>query len=144
MKCILANIVAAILLVSGLVYGQDILVVANKSNPIRSLTKQQLVDLYMGRIHYFQSGGAVLKMDAPRDSELRVLFYKSLVGMSLSEINAYWARLMFCGRATPPMQVSSSRDIAKLVSENPNALGYIREGDENDKIKTVFVIHVGN
>ncbi len=128
----------------GLVCAQDILVVANKRNPIRLLTKQQLTDLYMGRTHYFPSGGTVLKIDAPGDSELRTKFYYSLVGMSLPEVNAYWARLMFSGRATPPMQVSDSKEIAKLVSENPSALGSILKGDENENIKTVFVIHMGN
>lgn len=144
MKHIIVTIITACLLVPGLVRGQDILVVANQKNPLQSLTKQQLTDLYMGRAHYFPSGGAVLKMDAAGDSELRALFYRALVGMSLPEINAYWARLMFSGRATPPMQMTSSKDIARLVSENPNALGYILKGDENAKIKTVFVIHVGN
>ncbi len=144
MKRIIVTIITACLLMPGFAFGQNILVVVNKKNPLQSLTKQQLTDLYMGRTHYFPVGGAVLKMDAAGSSDLRARFYQSLVGMSLPEINAYWARLMFSGRATPPMQMNSSQDIAKLVSENPNALGYILEGDENAKIKTVFVIHVGN
>jgi ABC-type phosphate transport system substrate-binding protein len=123
-------------------WGQDILVVVNAVNPIAQLTKQQVTDLYMGRVHYFPSGGAVMKIDAPGDSILRRDFYKELVGLSLPDVNAYWARLMFSGRATPPMQVSNSKDIALLVAQNPSALGYIHKEDENEKTKTIFVIKI--
>jgi ABC-type phosphate transport system substrate-binding protein len=125
-----------------LAWGQDILVVVNADNPLAQLTKQQVTDLYMGRVHYFPSGNAVMKIDAPGDSILRGNFYKQLVGLSLPDVNAYWARLMFSGRATPPMQVSNSKDIALLVAQNPSALGYIQKGDENEKTKTIFVIHI--
>ncbi len=119
------------------------MVIVNKDNPLDTISKQQLIDLFMGRTPYFPSGGAVVKLDAPSTSMLRKAFYHSLVDMSLSEVNAYWARLMFSGRATPPMQVHQEQDIVKLVSDNSNAIGYVPEGtygDLNNDVKVVFVI----
>ncbi len=124
-------------------WGQELLVIVNKDNPINSMSKEQVTDLFMGRTPYFPSGDAVVKLDAPSSSDVRKLFYQSLVNMSLPEINAYWARLMFSGRATPPMQVPKEQDIVKLVSGNTNAIGYISKplsGELNDDIKTIFVI----
>lgn len=123
---------------------QDLYVVVNKQNPLKALTKQQLTDLFMGRSPYFPSGAAVLKLDAPGSSSLRQQFYHALVNMSLPEVNAYWARLMFSGRATPPMQVASENDMLQLISQNPNAIGYIPAGAMNEEVKVLFVISMAN
>ncbi|QSX34187.1 hypothetical protein JYB87_02760 [Shewanella avicenniae] len=119
---------------------QELYVVVNKQNPLSSISKQQVTDLFMGRAPYFPSGAAVLKLDAPGGSALRANFYKALVNMTLPEVNAYWARLMFSGRATPPMQVASEPDMVQLIEQNPNAIGYIAAGSENENIKILFVI----
>lgn len=127
-------------------WSQDLLVIVNRDNPLDTISKQQLIDLFMGRTPYFPSGSAVVKLDAPSTSAVRKAFYHSLVDMSLSEVNAYWARLMFSGRATPPMQVPSEQDIVKLVTDNSNAIGYVPRstyGDLNNDVKVVFVIPVG-
>ncbi|MGY0615635.1 hypothetical protein [Vibrio sp. FJH11] len=124
-------------------WSQDLVVIVNKENPLNTLTKHQLIDLFMGRTPYFPSGGAVVKLDAPSSSEVRKAFYHSLVDMSLTEVNAYWARLMFSGRATPPMQVPQEQDIVKLVANNSNAIGYVPKGsygEGNNDVKVVFVV----
>lgn len=96
----------------------------------------------MGRIQYFANGNAAVKIDAPGSSQERQDFYENLVGMTLPEVNAYWARLMFSGRATPPIQVPNDRDIVLLVKNNPNAIGYIYEGEIDQNVKVVFSIQI--
>ncbi len=126
-------------------WGKDLLVIVNKDNPMSFITKQQIVDLFMGRSPYFPSGDAVVKLDAPSSSKVREHFYQSLVNMSLPEVNAYWARLMFSGRATPPMLVPNEKDIVKLVASNSNAIGYISKSSSQEltgDVKTIFVISV--
>ncbi len=127
-------------------WGEELLVIVNKQNPMNIISKEQVIDLFMGRTPYFPSGDPVVKLDAPSASEVRKDFYQTLVQMSLPEINAYWARLMFSGRATPPMQVPQEQDIVKLVADNTNAIGYIPRplsGELNDDVKTIFVISMG-
>lgn len=127
-------------------WGQELLVIVNKQNPMNNISEEQVIDLFMGRTPYFPSGDPVVKLDAPSGSEVRKDFYHTLVQMSLPEINAYWARLMFSGRATPPMQVPQEQDIVKLVADNTNAIGYISKplsGELNDEVKTIFVISMG-
>lgn len=126
------------------VSAKELYVVVNKQNPITTLTKQQITDLFMGRSPYFPSGAAVMKLDAPGSSLTRQLFYQALVSMSLPEVNAYWARLMFSGRATPPMQVASEQDMLQLVSQNPSAIGYLLEGASSDEIKVIFTISLAD
>ncbi|TCK08298.1 hypothetical protein [Marinobacterium mangrovicola] len=125
---------------SGSLYAGDILVVVSKDSPVDTITKRELVDLYMGRSHSLPDGSPVMKIDAPVDSPVRAEFYQALIGMKVSEVNAYWARLMFTGRATPPMSVTKPEDVAGLLARNPSALGYLPEDSENEQLKTIFVI----
>ncbi|MBR9882720.1 MAG: hypothetical protein GYB21_03305 [Oceanospirillales bacterium] len=136
----LIPIVLAILLTPCWVKAADILVVVSADSPVQPLSRRELVDLYMGRSHYFPDGSPALKIDAPPDSALREAFYQALVNMSSSQVNAYWARLMFTGRATPPLPVANTDDLVSLLERNPSALGYLPEGSENKNLKTIFVI----
>ncbi|WP_146071891.1 type 2 periplasmic-binding domain-containing protein [Marinobacterium lutimaris] len=136
----MSKVILVLLAYSGTVSAGDILVVVSKDSTVNTISKRELVDLYMGRVHSLPDGSPVMKIDAPVDSPVRAAFYQALIGMKVSEVNAYWARLMFTGRATPPMSVTKSGDIAALLANNPNALGYLPEDSENENLKTIFVI----
>ena len=122
---------------------EPILVVVNKNNPLVTLPRQAVTDIFMGRTEYFPDGMPIFRVDASANSKVRAEFYRRLVNMSTSEVNAYWARLTFTGRATPPMQVRSDMDVTKLVEMNPSAIGYIRKGDMNEQLKTIFIMEAG-
>jgi ABC-type phosphate transport system substrate-binding protein len=118
-------------------------VVVNKGNPLKALTEQQVIDLYMGRLEYFPNGRIVVKIDAAGNSKLRESFYGKLVNMSVPEVNAYWARLLFSGRATPPMSVSNNDEVLQIVADNPNAIGYVDPVAAHDnRVKTVATIDI--
>jgi ABC-type phosphate transport system substrate-binding protein len=142
MKKIIFVTLLSLLLAPYSVWSKQLYVVVNKHNSISQLTKKQVTDIYMGRAQYFSNGSAALKIDAPGSSNLRQSFYENLVEMTLPAVNAYWARLMFSGRATPPMQVPKETDVIQLVKSNPNAIGYIPEGELNQDVKVVFSIQV--
>ena len=115
----------------------EILVVVNKENETTELTRSQIVDLYMGRYQNFPNGEAAFPLDHPPDSEIRSDFYRKMVNKSVAEVNAYWARLLFSGRASPPRVFSDSAAVIKAVSENRGAIGYIERSDLDDSIKVV-------
>lgn len=143
MKDLFRYLCLLFILVPTISSAHEIRVVVNKNNPLKKLTKQQVTDLYMGRAHYFPTGSIVVKIDAPNDSGLRQAFYSSLVQMSVAEVNAYWARLLFSGCAAPPMSVTEDSDVLALVATNPNAIGYIFDSTATEaQVKTVAVIDI--
>jgi ABC-type phosphate transport system substrate-binding protein len=143
MKKLFSYLCLLFILVPAISSAHEIRVVVNKNNPLKSLTKQQVTDLYMGRSQYFPTGTIVVKIDAPNRSGLRAAFYENLVRMSVAEVNAYWARLLFSGRAAPPMSVSDDSEVLALVETNPNAIGYIfADSAEKSQVKTVAVIDI--
>ncbi|MVF13409.1 hypothetical protein FT643_14805 [Ketobacter sp. MCCC 1A13808] len=112
-------------------------VVVNAANPVEQLSSRELVDLYMGRNLYFPDGSLVLRLDQSPESATRITFYRELVDKSVAEVNAYWAKLLFTGRATPPQTVESAAGVLQAVQSNLNAIGYVDSEDLNGSVKVI-------
>lgn len=115
----------------------EIVVVVNLENPVHDLSHRELVDLYMGRNLHFPDGSLVLRLDQEPDSAIREQFYRTLVNKSVAEVNAYWAKLLFTGRATPPQPVNGSKSVLDAVRNNRNAIGYIESDQVTEHVKVV-------
>ncbi len=98
-----------------------LVLVAHPESGIEHLSHSEVVNLYMGRLNRLPSGVSALPLDLVG---ARATFYRLLVDKRLAEINAYWARLVFSGRASPPRQVESVEELLTIVASNPGAIGY--------------------
>ena len=56
----------------------------------------------------------------------------------MAKNEAAWSRLVFSGKATPPKEVGNSAEVKKLVSANPNTIGYIEKSAVDASVKVVF------
>ncbi len=118
----------------------ELLVIVNKSNPLQELTREQVVNFFMGKEQSFPNAKAVFPLDLPFDSPVRAEFYKVLVGKTIAQINAYWARLLFTGNATPPKVLPSATAVNTAVRDNADAIAYIDSEDFDGSGKIVFRI----
>lgn len=116
----------------------EIVVIVNAESNVATLSKRELIDLYMGKNLSFPNGLKTLTLDHDLDSKLRANFYQSLVNKSVAQVNAYWARLLFTGRAKPPQEIASSEQVKLFVHENRNAIGYIDSDFLDASVKEVF------
>ncbi len=122
----------------------DIAVVVNAANKVESLSQQQVVDLFMGRNAAFPDGSFVLPFDLPVDNKIRKQFYEIIAGKTIPQINAYWARLIFSGRATPPRVVKSTKELLTAMKNNKNGIAYIDSALLNKNVKVVLSIKTEN
>jgi len=102
----------------------DIAVIVNSEAGISALAREELVNIYMGRLRRFPNGEAALPLDLPAGSPEKAQFYRALVNKSPAEIDAYWARLLFSGRTSPPEAVNTADRMLDKVADNANAVGY--------------------
>lgn len=119
----------------------DIVVIVNPDNEINTLTKRQVIDLYMGRKSHFPDGTRTLRFDQPNDSAVRADFYYQLTQMKLPSINAYWARLIFSGRASAPVSLSDDYEMLEVIENNKYAIGYLDKSNINDRVKVVLELN---
>ena len=71
-------------------------------------------------------------------SPVRAQFYRALVNKEPAEINAYWARLVFAGRTSPPIQAETAEDILKVLRANPGGIAYLERSRVTSREKIVF------
>lgn len=118
----------------------DILVIVNAKNPVATLEKKQVVDLFMGRVSAFPGGAPAQSLDLKTGIPLRADFYKQLTGKSEAQVDAYWATLVFAGRMSPPKQFSDSPSLVKEVTRNKAAIAYVESQPLPDSVKIVMVL----
>lgn len=117
----------------------DLVVVANPKSGIERLTQDEVINIYLGRYRRLATGIVAEPVDLAGEHELKVRFYRRLVGKTLAEINAYWARLIFSGRTRPPLAVSSVEAALRHVAANPEALAYADKNQAQGDRRVVIV-----
>ncbi len=115
----------------------SIVVVVNQANGVDSLSRTDVINIFMGRFREFPSGIAAQPIDMPA-SATRTQFYRTLVKKEPAEINAYWARLVFAGRTSPPIQAESPGDALRMLRANPSGIAYMERSQVTNREKIVF------
>ena len=108
------------------------LVVVNQNAELTTLSQKQVLSLFLGRAQFLPSGSRVKTIDYPVDSKVRADFYQSLTGKNIADIDAYWARLRYSGRASPPQPLADSNAIMAMVRQQEAALAYLPANFKGD------------
>lgn len=116
----------------------ELVVVVNKDNTINSLSKREVIDIYMGRYVTFPNGTNAQPLDLPAKSALKNDFYLKLVNQDERKINAYWARLLFAGRAKPPEALNSIDEVLVKLRNSEFSIAYIPANELTADLKVVY------
>jgi ABC-type phosphate transport system substrate-binding protein len=119
----------------------EIAVIVHPHNPVAAMSAREVSDLYLGRSRSFAVDDQKLPAavyEQPQDSALRESFFRSLNGMSLKQLNAYWARLRFSGEVLPPMALPDSRLVLEAVGRNRGGIGYVDAALADGTVKVVL------
>ena len=118
----------------------SIVVIVNPSSGVDQLTRNEVIDIFLGRYRKLPSGRAALPIDVAESSTERERFYQLLVKKSPADMSSYWARLVFSGQTSPPFQVPDSKTAIELVQSNPNAIAYVDRASVGTGVKVVLEI----
>jgi len=139
-RIILLLIFAALAAGGGRANADDsIVVIVNPASGVDRLSRDEVIDIFLGRYRKLPSGRAALPIDVETSDE-RARFYQLLVKKSPAEISSYWARLVFSGQSSPPFQVADAKTAVELVQSNPNAIAYVDRASVNAQVKVVLEI----
>lgn len=114
----------------------DVAVIVHPNNKLESLAPQQVQDIFLGRTRTFPNGKFALPID--QSSELRADFYRMLTSRPIAQINAYWARIIFTGQASPPLQLPDDTAVLQTVRENEGAIGYVNQSSVDESVRVVL------
>ena len=116
----------------------SIVIIVNPNSGVDKLSKDEIIDIFLGRYRKLPSGKVALPIDVAEASSERARFYQLLVKKSSSEMSSYWARLVFSGQTSPPFQVPDTKTALELVQSSPNAIAYVDRASVTANVKVVF------
>lgn len=102
-------------------------VVVHATNAADSISKTKAADLFLKRVTRWENGRAVTPVDQSEKSTIRSAFTKDVLGKEVAWVKSYWQKMIFSGRATPPAELQSDREVLELVRTNPDAIGYVSD-----------------
>ena len=99
---------------------------------------EQVGDIFLGKADSLPGGPPLQPVDQAETSSMRESFYKSITNKDLAQMKAYWARLIFTGKAKPPAVVGQDAEVKQHVAKNPNAIGYISKAAVDSTVKVLL------
>lgn len=100
-------------------------IIVNKSNPIESINKSKLRNIFIGNTITWQNSIPVQIADYPLDSELRENFSNRYLSLSARKISVLWVKVSLSWKSLPPKILRDESEVVDYVSKNQGAIGYI-------------------
>ena len=135
-----ALLLIVMVMLSGLGTGvrAEPVVVVNAASSIQRLSQDEIINIFLGRYRRLPNGETAIPIDQPDGDPLRAEFYRRLVNKDLNEINAYWARLIFSGRTSPPIQAVDAAEVIQLLKANPGGITYVERNQVDKRLRIVL------
>jgi phosphate transport system substrate-binding protein len=114
-------------------------VIVNQNNPVTSLTRQQVSEIFMKQLRRWPQGGDTHPVDQPAVAAVRDAFSRGVHNKPASAVASWWGQQMFSGRAVPPPQRPNDRAVNTFVREDALAIGYVSPGTAEAGVKVIQV-----
>jgi ABC-type phosphate transport system substrate-binding protein len=116
----------------------EVVAVVSSKSPITTLTRTQVMDIFLGKRTRFPDGSAAIPIDLAEGSAARDEFYTRLAEMSAAQVKSFWSRIIFTGRGQPPKTVATDLEAKRLLAADPNAIGYIDKSLVDSSVRVVL------
>ncbi|EAW26778.1 hypothetical protein ATW7_09556 [Alteromonadales bacterium TW-7] len=113
----------------------EVAVIVNAGNA-NALDADTIKKIYLGKAKSFGDGTKVNPVNQDGTSAADE-FNDKVVGKSGSQLNAYWSKLVFTGKGTPPEKLGSDQAVIDFVAANADAIGYVDSAKVSDNVKVV-------
>jgi len=120
-------LMSLVLFVNGAAQAATVKLIVNASNTLPSITRTKAADLFLKRVTRWDNGRAVTPVDLSEKNTARGAFCKELLGKETAWVKSYWQKMIFSGRATPPVELSSDAEVLDFIKNNADAIGYVGE-----------------
>ena len=135
-QCALFSVAISIAL--GAAVRADVVAVVSSKNPVTSLSKNQVTDIFLGKTARFPDGTLAVPIDQEEGSAARNEFYATFAGRSPAQIKSHWTKIIFTGRGRPPMAVSNSTEVRHLIATNSQAISYMERSAVDSSVKVLI------
>ncbi len=123
LRVLLASL--ALLIGAGRLSAQTYVVVVNTANPVTTLSKSTVNDVFLRRVVRWDDGQPTAPVNLERASATRDAFSKAIHGKPAAAVESFWQGQIFAGKETPPPTRASDAEVLAFVRGKPSAIGYV-------------------
>ena len=125
---------AITLCVVGNIARAELVIVANSNAPLSSLKTSQVSRLFLGQTDLLPNGAKAVPLAVSGDMEDQ--FSREILKKSPEQVEKYWARMIFTGKAKPPREVKVN-EVRAVVSGTPGAISYMERNQVDGSVKII-------
>lgn len=114
----------------------EIVVVAHPGVSLNSLSTAQVSRLFLGQTDQLPNGAKAVPLGVAGDTEDQ--FSREILKKSPEQVEKYWARMIFTGKAKPPRQVKSA-EVKAAVAGTPGAISYMDRSQVDGSVKVIAI-----
>jgi ABC-type phosphate transport system substrate-binding protein len=117
----------------------DVAIIVNPANS-SAVSLDDVSKLYLGKSKTFADGKAATPFNLPDNSPSHAVFSEKALNKNSSQLKAFWSKLVFTGKGTPPAELASDADVKAKVASDVSAIGYIDAAAVDGTVKVVTVL----
>ena len=114
----------------------EVAIIVNPSNNSQ-ISESEIQRIFLGKITNFPDGELAVPINQTEQAPATDEFNTDVLKKSSSQLKVYWSKVLFTGQGTPPKVVTSDEEVVKLVSTNPNLIGYIDSSMVTSGVKVI-------
>ena len=114
----------------------DIAVVVNPANA-NVVSADDVSRLFLGRSASFADGSKATPLNLAEGQAARAEFDSKVLNRSAAQLKAYWSKLVFTGKGTPPKELADDAAVKAAVAADSSAIGYIDSSSVDSSVKVV-------
>ncbi|MBI5559393.1 MAG: substrate-binding domain-containing protein [Deltaproteobacteria bacterium] len=114
----------------------DFVVVVNKENPVETLDRSEVKNIFLGK-KTFWPNGQVIDVILQDEGEVHQGFVLEILRKTPAQFQLYWKLALFSGTGIPPDQQPDSQAVKAAIAANPKMIGYIDVQQLDDSVKKI-------
>lgn len=141
-RILLINAVTVVsICITSVASSDTISIIANPESPFVDveLNNKTVKDIFLGKITKIK-GHSVEPINQAAGRPITVLFNEAVVGKNENKMRAYWSRMVFSGKGSPPPTLDDDQAVKIHVSNNKGALSYIKKSSVDDTVKVMVEV----
>ncbi|HPW68782.1 MAG: substrate-binding domain-containing protein [Deltaproteobacteria bacterium] len=116
----------------------EVMVVANDSVPVESLSRDAVQEIFLGRKTRWSDGQKIVLATLKEGDDHRD-FLRMYVGKTPHQFQNYWKSQVFTGRGKAPDAFTSPDELAEFVANTPGAIGYLPQRAYQNQLKILMI-----
>lgn len=109
-------------------------IIVNNSVPAYHYSLNEVRAMFVMRLTQWKNGKTIKVFVLPDDHPVHKSFTKNNLNMFPHQLRSIWNNLIYSGTGTAPIQVSSLEEMQEVISNTPDAIGYVESSSQNSKV----------